>query len=157
MWFFADITVETVQYGHRAMLCDKLIELYQLGDPVELLKQYAIWAPANRASIDNYASKYLRNTTIDHDKNGRQWTYQYCSELAYFQTPPEDKTRSLRSDTLGLSFWKEYCHRIFDLALDPDTRHYNNIYGGTHPQASRIIFTNGVEDPWKRASILKSE
>ena len=56
-----------------------------------------------------------------------------------------------------MSFWLDYCQRIYDIKLDPNTKHYNTLYGETHPQASRIIFTNGSEDPWKRASVLTSK
>ena len=69
-WWFADITVETVQYGHREQLCNRLLELK--GQNMEILKQYAKWgSPDNRAGVEMYAAKYLRNTTYDINGNGR--------------------------------------------------------------------------------------
>lgn len=38
-------------------------------------------------ALEEYAAGFVANSTIDGDKNMRQWTYQTCADLGYFQTP----------------------------------------------------------------------
>lgn len=58
---------------------------------------------------------------------------------------------------MHLDQWKMYCQEIFDKSLWPDTKHWNMRYGGKHPVVTNVIYTNGDEDPWKHASILKAD
>jgi hypothetical protein len=152
-WFLSDILVETVQYGKRKTLCDTLVTFND--DMEKIMEWLADWAPKNRAVMTDYWSKSLGETKIDFEKNGRQWNYQVCSELAYFQTPPTKN--SIRPKTLTLAFWKDYCNRIFGDGVYPNTTHFNTLYGDIRTRGSRIIFTNGLEDPWQKASILPGQ
>ena len=83
----------------------------------------------------------------------RQWTYQYCSQLAYFQVPGK-YTPALRSKNTTDKYWLDYCKRIFGTEMKPQTEAWNMRYGGKNPAVTRVIYTNGEEDPWKWASVL---
>lgn len=86
----------------------------------------------------------------------RQWTYQYCSQLAYFQTPGKDSP-PLRSANTTIDDWVTYCHRVFKADIDPNTWHWNMRYGAKKPAITNVIYTNGDEDPWKWASVLEAD
>lgn len=76
MFYFADIFVESVQYGGRTKLCD-MIKHQLIG------KFYMTWLPILKKHADKInvsPSDYdtliaLTNTTVDTRKSGRQWQY----------------------------------------------------------------------------------
>ena len=38
-------------------------------------------------------------------------------------------------------------------ALNPKVDHWNMRFGAKHPRTTRVIYTNGGEDPWRHAAI----
>ncbi len=82
LFFFADIFVELVQYGKRTFLCAMLSENFTTSQKLENIRLYAL----NNSAASDYGSFYLKNTTFDINKSGRQWTYQTCTEVGWFQT-----------------------------------------------------------------------
>ena len=151
-WFYSDVIAETVQYGGRTELCQRVKELD--GNWTQMNQMINDWQVGRIVGRDDYWSAALVNTTIDYGKNGRQWTYQYCSELGYLQTPAQ-KYPPLKNDAMNLTFWKNYCSRIFKRETFPDTYLWNLRYGGKAPSITNVIYMNGEEDPWKQAGILK--
>eukprot|EP01017_Pseudomicrothorax_dubius_P002878 TRINITY_DN1025_c0_g1_i13.p1 TRINITY_DN1025_c0_g1~~TRINITY_DN1025_c0_g1_i13.p1 ORF type:complete len:389 (-),score=100.83 TRINITY_DN1025_c0_g1_i13:396-1562(-) len=101
-FYIADVFVETVQYGGRIALCNKITRK-SFDSLLQLVKEIA-----NSSNVfpPDYGSYYLSNTTYDIDKNGRQWTYQYCSQMGWFQTPSKDPNLRMRSTRLSLNFYK---------------------------------------------------
>lgn len=67
-FFLADVMVETVQYGKREVLCDKVTKTKDL---FEILEWFAEWGPSNMADFRFYWTAYMNNHTIDHSKNMR--------------------------------------------------------------------------------------
>lgn len=63
----------------------------------------------------------------------------------------------MRGNNVGVDFWGEFCERVYGVKIFPDTEHWNMMYGKTRPAATKIIFTNGSEDPWKHAGVLKTD
>lgn len=63
----------------------------------------------------------------------------------------------MRGLNMTVDFWGRFCKNVFGLAIFPDTYHYNLRYGAKNLAASKIIFTNGSEDPWKHASITETK
>jgi len=153
-WFYSDVIAETVQYGQRTELCQRVHDLTD--DYASMNKMIMEWQVGNVMGRDDYWSTSLQNTTIDHSKNGRQWTYQYCSELGYLQTPAE-KYPPLKNKALTLEFWHDYCSRIFERETFPDTHLWNLRYGGKSPAVSKVFYFNGDEDPWKGAGITETK
>jgi hypothetical protein len=41
--------------------------------------------------------------------------------------------------------------------MPPNTEYTNLYYGGDRVDATNIVFAQGSQDPWKRASVLKSQ
>jgi hypothetical protein len=103
-------------------------------------------------NFDQYYSIALQNETIDVNSNLRQWTYQYCNEFGFFQTP--NPVYPLRSAEIDLAFWEPYCKRIFgaDFA-DAHTDETNNYYHGLAITGKNIYFANSSEDPWQTAGM----
>ena len=75
-----------VQYGTRVSMCDSLKESAAQGDDA-LMGAVADLAVGGGLSYDQYDAVALSDTTIDINKNLRQWSYQYCNEFGFFQTP----------------------------------------------------------------------
>ena len=147
--FFADQFAGQVQYGARTKMCDALMEG----------KFASIWYQFNvtknyfgTMDTEGYYADSLRNTTIDFSKNMRQWTYQTCTEVAYFQTPY--RQLKMRSEYLDITYYKDLCTEVFGNGIWPNVNHTNLLLGETHLARTNIFFTNGVEDPWKWAGAM---
>ncbi|XP_066455073.1 putative serine protease K12H4.7 [Eleutherodactylus coqui] len=86
---------------------------------------------------------------------GRQWMYQTCTAFGYFQS-----SDSIYQPFSGfpLSYHVQQCAdiygKVFDLPLiNSAIQQTNENYGGINVQSSRIIFTNGLIDPWHALGI----
>ena len=148
LFMFVDGMVESVQYGARVGLCDGLAKSTDSMTQISFLVDFA--ATMNPLSINDYWSNILGDTTVDKTKSGRQWNYQVCTQLGWFQTPPAQD--SIRSSKLSIDFWKSYCSRIYKADLWPDTENYDVMHGGVNLVATNIVYANGSEDPWQWAT-----
>ena len=63
----------------------------------------------------------------------------------------------MRSKNLTTEHWEAYCESVFEKPLKAKVDHWNLRFGGKHPMSSKIIYTNGGDDPWRGASILPGE
>jgi hypothetical protein len=97
-FFFADSLADKVQYGHRTEMCDAITK-DGIIDVIGQLKQTASYFDVQ--STEDYNPENLKNTTVDINKNMRQWTYQTCSELGYFQTKHENYFMRASSVNIG--------------------------------------------------------
>lgn len=54
-------------------------------------------------------------------------------------------------------FWPGYCKRIFGDSIpdQPLQDHTNTNFGGLKMVASKIYFSNGIDDPWQHATMLE--
>lgn len=144
-WFFyADIFVTGVQYGNRVSMCEALVN--SSGASGILMQAISELAVQYGVSYDGYDAVTLSKTDIDINSSGRQWTYQYCNEFGFYQTPNDENP--MRSEILVEAFWPDYCERIFGKAMDADTDGTNSHYGALNIQGDNIFFLNGSEDPW---------
>ena len=149
-WFLSDIYTMGVQYGDRTGLCDMLIA--NKNEVIDLqLFEVAEYGRSKGISYYQYDAKSLQNETIDINSNLRQWTYQYCTEFGFFQTPRNEFT-GMRSQVLHLPYWPDYCTRIFgELLPDNFSARTNRNYGGLDIKGKNIFFANAEEDPWQWA------
>ena len=112
-FYIADIFVESVQYGQRVDLCELL-------NPERPFFGYldVIHGLAQKQGVN--PSDYCRNNLKKEAlSNARSWTYQYCTEFGWFQTPSHE--HPLRSQNLlGLPYWLDYCNEIFGTKLSID-------------------------------------
>jgi hypothetical protein len=89
---------------------------------------------------------------------GRQWTYQTCTEFAYFQTT-DSKKASLFSDQITLDFFTDQCSQVFGISpadVSSAVNRTNNFYGGKNVTGTNIVFPNGSIDPWHALSITSN-
>jgi dipeptidyl-peptidase-2 len=85
-------------------------------------------------------------------EDGESWDYQACTEIVYFPNtnnvtdmfPPRDWT---------LSNLTQHCGSVWDVVPRPN---WLNTFAGLAQieQSSRIIFSNGLLDPWHGGGIL---
>ncbi|KAL1919178.1 uncharacterized protein VTP21DRAFT_2560 [Calcarisporiella thermophila] len=87
---------------------------------------------------------------LKHD-NTKSWYWQTCLELGYFQTAPRGK--SIRSRFCDLKQQRGACKKIFGKSMRPDIAKVNRKHHGWNIKTSRIHFTDGELDPWKRLSV----
>ncbi|CAN6287746.1 unnamed protein product [Urochloa humidicola] len=156
LFFLADVAAITFQYGNPDAVCSPLINAKKNGKNLvetyaQFVKDYYIkqmyWP------ISSYDQEYLKQTTPD-DSSSRLWWFQVCSEVAYFQVAPE--TDSVRSSRINTKYHLDLCRNVFGEGVYPDVFMTNLYYGGTRIDASKIVFTNGSQDPWRHASKQQS-
>ncbi|XP_062205766.1 probable serine protease EDA2 isoform X2 [Phragmites australis] len=156
LYLLADAAAEAFQYGHPDAVCSPLINAKENGK--NLVETYArfvkdFYIKEMETPVFSYDQDYLKNTTPD-DSSSRLWWFQVCSELAYFQVAP--KTDSVRSARINTRYHLDLCRNVFGAGVYPDVFMTNLYYGGTRIAASKIVFTNGSQDPWRHASKQKS-
>ncbi|KAK8327651.1 hypothetical protein V6Z12_A11G197200 [Gossypium hirsutum] len=135
----------TFQYGHPDALCTPLVDTKKAG--MDLVAAYAKYVKEYfvgtfGVSVETYNQKHLKNTAVNEGSSDRLWWFQVCTEVAYFQVAPSNDTvRSSKIDT-----------NVFGEGIYPEVDVTNIYYGGTNIAGSKIIFTNGSQDPWRHAS-----
>jgi serine protease 16 len=102
----------------------------------------------------------LVNTTILGGSD-RTWFYQTCTEFGFYQTcdPGSNCIFTTNPHYNNIDSYQSQCMLAFSInssLTQAAVLESNNYYGGWQPQGSRIIFVNGVIDPWRALSIQKS-
>lgn len=84
MFFYADIFLESVQYGNRTKMCDLLKENEKSSSDtiVSLMVDFG----KNVANVNprDYDTSKIELTQVDPMSAARPWTFQYCSEYGFF-------------------------------------------------------------------------
>lgn len=174
LFLIADAAVEGVQYGGRTKMCSMLLPTFrklqsakrrsrsskrgqsvkQLQD--DLVKLYINYTTnvfyANGNSCDDYDRRALFDLSMGND--GRSWQWQTCTEVGYWQTARPVEV-SIRSQRINTRYYMDLCHEVFGLKHFPDIEGTNNYYGGWNITTSNTFFVNGIEDPWRHASVQK--
>lgn len=151
MNYVADAVAGAVQYGKRQRMCDVFnsVATASLEQQLPVFDQFALMSDGD---IGTYNRDFLRNITVDTDKNMRQWTWQVCTEFGWFQTP--NSIEPMRSQLLGPDYWLKWCKDIFNTTIGPPAVDwYNQLYGGLNITGENIVFANAIEDPWKYAGL----
>ncbi|CAG8489557.1 3156_t:CDS:2 [Funneliformis caledonium] len=96
-------------------------------------------------------------TTAINAKGNRDlasFTYQYCTELGYYQTAPKNPLLSIRSKIIDISYYQGQCDFIFPgIVSSPMINRTNKKFGGFNGNFSKTIFVNGDMDPWTALSV----
>ncbi|XP_022741136.1 probable serine protease EDA2 [Durio zibethinus] len=153
LYFVADAAVTAFQYGNPDTLCTPLVEAKKAGE--DLVGAYAKYVKEHYigsigVSVQTYNQKHLKNTAVSEDNSDRLWWFQVCTEVAYFQVAPS--TDSIRSSKVDTNYHLDLCKSVFGEGIYPEVDVTNIYYGGTKIAGSKIIFTNGSQDPWRHAS-----
>ncbi|KAH7686924.1 Prolyl oligopeptidase protein [Dioscorea alata] len=153
LYLLADAAVIAFQYGNPDVLCSPLGDAKASGK--NLVEAYASYVKdyylgTFGASVKTYDQQYLKNTTVSDASGDRLWWFQVCSEVAYFQVAPENDT--VRSPRIDTQYHLNLCKNVFGEGIYPDVDMTNLYYGGSKIAGTRIVFTNGSQDPWRHAS-----
>ncbi|XP_071702207.1 probable serine protease EDA2 [Rutidosis leptorrhynchoides] len=149
MYYLADAAAVAIQYGNPDKLCTPMTNAKKAGD--DLVDAYAkyvneYYVGSFGVNIESYTQEYLKKTS----SGDRLWWFQVCTEVAYFQTAPAND--SIRSSKIDLRYHLDLCKNVFGEGIYPVVNSTNLYYGGTDIAGSKIVFTNGSQDPWRHAS-----
>ena len=119
------------------------------------LLQTAYATPCWQSSYADFVQQ-LKNTTFSSPFNQggtRQWTWQTCTEFAYFQTT--DSSSQPFGTYMPLSFSQQQCVDIYSVPMIDDKliQQTNTFYGGKNGTFANTIFVNGSLDPWHVLSV----
>lgn len=84
MFYYADIFVESVQYGHRTELCTMLKSHENETDAMQYYYIIQFGDSVAGVTPGDYNTNILSSPVIDTHSSGRPWTYQYCTEYGFF-------------------------------------------------------------------------
>jgi hypothetical protein len=84
MFYYADIFVESVQYGNRTELCQLLKDNESMSGLDMFLSITQFGSEVAGVNPQDYDTRELQKETINFATSGRQWTYQYCTEYGFF-------------------------------------------------------------------------
>ncbi|EKG03883.1 serine carboxypeptidase S28, putative [Trypanosoma cruzi] len=153
-WMLADGAAMAIQYGYKDKLCSSI----EFTEERALFKRYAeimklLWGEEFTRSC-YYSTECLSNPSYSESwKEGYAWAYQCCSQLAYWQT---GFPGSLRPREVNTSYFMYQCRAAFGEAILPDTYAFNKKHGGAHPDATRVVATQALDDPWLTAGAKKA-
>ncbi|XP_057766125.1 probable serine protease EDA2 [Salvia miltiorrhiza] len=154
LYFLADAAVTAIQYGDPDELCDPLTKAKKAGE--DLVEAYAKYVKEYYidyigADVETYDQQHLKKAKISDSSSDRLWWFQVCTEVAYFQVAPAND--SIRSSKVDTRYHLDLCKNVFGNDMSgPDVNATNLYYGGKEIAGSKIIFTNGSQDPWRHAS-----
>ncbi|ESL11974.1 serine carboxypeptidase S28 [Trypanosoma rangeli SC58] len=154
-WMLADGSALAVQYGLKDKLC-AWMQPVQRQDP---FKQYAdlirlLWG-ADFTKMCYYSTECLSNASYSYLwDSDYTWAYQCCSQLAFWQT---SYPGSLRLEDITTSYFIHQCRAAFGEVIFPDTYAFNAVHGGAHPTATRVVATQGSDDPWLPAGVTHTQ
>ncbi|KAK8471572.1 hypothetical protein PHAVU_003G260000 [Phaseolus vulgaris] len=153
MYLVADATALAIQNGTPDKLCNPMVKTKKAGE--DLVDAYAKYVKefffgTFGFNVQIYDQEYLKKTSINEDSSTRLWWFQVCTEVANFQVAPSND--SIRSSKLDTKYHLDLCRNVFGEGVFPDVDETNLYYGGTNIAGSKIIFSNGSQDPWRHAS-----
>ncbi|KAI5581401.1 hypothetical protein POPTR_007G015400v4 [Populus trichocarpa] len=153
LYFLADAAATAFQYGNPDKLCPPLVQAKKDGE--DLVEAYAKYVKEDYVgsfgvSVQTYDQRHLKDTTLNENSGDRLWWFQVCTEVAYFQVAPAND--SIRSSQVDTRYHLDLCKKVFGEGIYPEVDKTNIYYGGTNMAGSKIVFTNGSQDPWRHAS-----
>ncbi|OWM66423.1 hypothetical protein CDL15_Pgr013640 [Punica granatum] len=152
-YFLADAAVTAFQYGNPDKVCSPIVEAKKAGKDLvdayaKYIKDYFLGTFGERPQT--YDQKHLKKTALTEESGSRLWWFQVCTEVAYFQVAPSND--SIRLSKVDTRYHLDLCKNVFGQGIYPDVDATNLYYGGNKTAGSKIIFTNGSQDPWRHAS-----
>ena len=147
LYYVADSYSGMVQYGQRTQLCD-LVKNDTLEGRYENVKRAVMGNPS-----EPYSAAVVRNDTYWPTRDPmRQWTWQTCIEMGWFQSAYKNASESLRSQRLTNQFFLDFCEDVYGKGYLPNQGLSNAKRGGLQLDVPNLIMVNGCEDPWLWAS-----
>jgi len=155
LYLVADMGGLAVQYGYKDQFCKLIAGPNPIDGYATFTKQiFQSWGMT--ALSDSVAGAVDTDTSLYTTGVGnRQWFYQSCTEYGYFQNAYHIPAESARSQMINPAYHQNACKRMFGIETPVDTSTVNkNFYEPLlNESTSRILFTNGSNDPWSLLSI----
>lgn len=153
LYVVADMLAAAVQYGRDKMFCQTL------ADNSDLVEGYAAAGlsvlTAMGAKPFDISLAVAERIEVTPDDNMRQWMWQSCREFGWFQVANGNGNETSRSSKIDLPYHNEVCKRLYNKPMGKDGALNNKWYYPLFStDASRIIFTNGTNDPWLTLSVV---
>jgi len=155
LYVLADTIAYAVQYSHSvSQVCANFTNSTNLVDTYVNFVNF-LYNTTDSTCVSFDISSYT-NETVNPSDNMRQWMWQSCLQVGYFQTAPQNN--SLRSTLIDVAWHLQVCEKLFNGASnEPRVGWTNSVYGGDTLSTSNTIFTNGALDPWKALSVVNSK
>lgn len=152
LYVVADMLAAAVQYGREKIFCDALIS------QPDLIAGYAKGGlavlSAMRATPFEISLAVAEREVVTADDNMRQWMWQSCREFGWFQIANGKGVDSSRSARIDLRYHNKVCNRLYNISMGNDGALNEEWYLPLfNPETSRIIFSNGSNDPWLNLSV----
>lgn len=98
-----------------------------------------------------YEIKNCASPVINYTMACRQWSWQYCTEYGYFQTPSHN--HRTRSTAIDVEYFRNTCRRVFNNKISgiPDTEKFNKEWANF--SGKNILLVTQSDDPWKWAGL----
>jgi serine protease 16 len=160
LYVLADIVAYGVQmdskYHFRNEMCQNFTSIPDKFS-YDTYQQYSrfLFHYTNTSCVD-WALSTFTNTTPNTNDYMRQWMWQTCTELGYFQTAPAENP--LRSPNITVDYHLGVCMRLFNFPEPrvPVVDRINEDYGGADNfTGTNVIFSNGDDDPWRALSVTR--
>jgi pimeloyl-ACP methyl ester carboxylesterase len=154
IYVVADILAAAVQYGRHTSFCQSLMSSQ------DLVKDYAVAGLQVLTSLGTTPVEISMQSAekIDTTPNDyfRQWMWQSCTEFGWFQVASGSGRGTSRSSQVDLNYHKQVCQRLYQVPMTADgsmnQEWFTPLFDST---TSRIIFSNGSDDPWLTLSVIE--
>ncbi|CAJ1942415.1 unnamed protein product [Sphenostylis stenocarpa] len=149
-YYLADAAATAFQYGNPDKVCLPLVNAKKAGE--DLVR-------ACLGTMDAYAKYVKEYYAGSFGVNVQVYDQKWLPQMIVFA--PQKLTRSkflilaLRFTSFSIDrilYHLDLCENVFGKGTFPDVDATNLYYGGTKIAGSKIIFTNGSQDPWRHAS-----
>jgi len=147
LYLIADAFSSKVQYGNRTEMCQLLASATDFDDLVNKTFTSII----SSVPLTFYGVHFVKNETLSEkndDDLGRQWLYQTCTQLGWFQTANNNSAHATRSPRVDIKYFKQFCEDVFGVGVWPKDGQFNWDFGSVNLQATNIVHAAGSEDPW---------
>lgn len=156
LYVVADMLAAAVQYGRDKVFCDAL------ASSEDLVSGYAKGGLAVLTAMGvspfDISLAVAEREIVTANDNMRQWIWQSCREFGWFQVANGTGKGTSRSSRIDLAYHEEICQRLYKTSMGEDGALNENWYFPLlDPATSRIIFTNGSNDPWLRLSLIEGQ
>jgi pimeloyl-ACP methyl ester carboxylesterase len=154
IYVVADILAAAVQYGRHTGFCQALINGQ---DPI---KDYAVAGLQVLTSLGSTPLEISMQTAekveTTPDDMFRQWMWQSCTQFGWFQVANGNGKDTSRSSLVDLEYHKQVCSRLYQTPMTADgsmnQEWFQPLFDST---TSKIIFSNGADDPWLTLSVTE--
>jgi serine protease 16 len=108
--------------------------------------------------MDFFGSAQTVRNQQSGDAEPDYWTYQTCTEFAFFQTCEVGSKCMFTQGLNTLQPFLDACQTwgISKEKIVANVGYSNQYYGALMPAGSRVLYVNGEVDPWRSLSIVKS-